>query len=130
MGYGEIPKRGKLCLENDSIEVRSDNQKFIVCLKSPGYFEIDAEKQADIDVFMVWLNQMCNSYGRKIITLEETAKAFGYNNRQDVDNRAQRYRHWGGSILGVVAPYLDRPWVFTGAVCRAISEIWTENIFI
>ena len=126
----EIRARGQLRFQNKFLEVRTKGKRYFVYLKAPVYFAIESDKKADLDVFMVWLNLCQGPWGGKIITLEETARAFGYNNRQDVDNRAQRWRQAGGSILGVVAPYLDWRWVLTGSLCQVISQIWSENIFL
>ena len=120
--WEEVIETKECGLQNERVEVWGDEEGFALRIKDC-FLEIGASQQADVDVWMVLLNAFRGPDGQKVVTLVETAQAFGYQNRQDVDNRAQRYRGAGNSIAGVLAPWLTPRRVLTPELQAAIESL-------
>ena len=124
----ETAEHTKSIHENENIEVRTGAKGVSIRFKGAHTLMLKNPQQADIEVVMVWLQSCYNDRGKKIITLRETAEFFGYRNRQDVDNRMQKWRQAGETILGVVSPWTERKWVLTPEVRSFIYKTWVENL--
>jgi len=112
---------------NGKLELWGTEQEVAIRVKD-GFLKVATTQQADLDVWMVLLNVLRDEAGGKLITLQATAEGFGYKHRQDVDNRMQRYRAAGNSITGVLAPWIERPWVLTPEVKTAIEELGVRDL--
>ena len=112
---------------NENLELWGTEQEFAIRVKD-GFLKVATTKPADRDVWMVLLNVLRDVEGRKLITLQATAEGSGHKHRQDVDNRMQRYRAAGNSVTGVLAPWIERPWVLTPEVKAAIEDLGVRNL--
>jgi transposase-like protein len=109
------------------VEISKEANKYKVCVNVPITYWFNSDSSLDRDIVMAILNEARGPDGQKIIAQQALAEGFGLKDRREVDNRMQRYRKSGHSLMGIVAPHISRASVLTEEIKQAIQNFWAQN---
>jgi transposase-like protein len=109
------------------VAINKEENIYKIEIKGPITYSINANSALDRDILIAILDGCRTLDGQKIIVQQALAESFGLKDRREIDNRMQRYRKSGQSLIGIIAPHISKSWVLTKEVKEAIGNFWTKN---